>query len=315
MPGSALRRTPSLLDVPGVPGPRALFAQCALRCGRRAIGRHAFGRQGAFAATPHSGLRGAAPTRARRRTPALRNSYARLRRGAPCCAWAHGLAPRVVGAPADGQLGPDTAPALRIGHIASQQEGTRAKGAPGGARGVTRNRGQALGAGGRGQRLAEEREGKGGNARGRVDSTVGSHNWQRAPCRMRRQGTERSAGGANLRPVRAMKTAALSAHEASSGLRSLTHLEAGTRKGARLQQRRAWEHQRGAVAGALHGRARRHGTHRGSGRGNRDTRRELGTSHRQLHPKVGGHGTSERPHRPHIDHGRLWNREGVHHHE
>ncbi|KAH8616101.1 hypothetical protein ERJ75_000513200 [Trypanosoma vivax] len=89
MPGSALRRTPSALDVPGVPGPRALFAQCALRCGRRAIGRHAFGRRGAFAATPHSGLRGARADTGAAQDAVAKEQLRSLRRGAPCCAWAH----------------------------------------------------------------------------------------------------------------------------------------------------------------------------------------------------------------------------------
>ncbi|KAH8616108.1 hypothetical protein ERJ75_000513300 [Trypanosoma vivax] len=104
----------------------------------------------------------------------------------------------------------------------------------------------------------------------------------------------------------AMKTAALSAREASSGLRSLTHLGAG-------------EEARRRIAAA----ARMGSTARGSGwratwtrkktwhaprvgRGNRDTRRELGTDHRQLQPKVERHGAPKRPHRRQIDHGRLW---------
>ncbi|CCD20668.1 hypothetical protein, conserved in T. vivax, partial [Trypanosoma vivax Y486] len=264
---------------------------------------------------------GRAPTRARRRMPPLRNSYAVCVAERRAAHGRTGRAPRVVGEPADGQLGPDTsAGAAHRAHRVCSRRALAQNERRGGARGgdeSTRGRRERAG-----EKLAEARDGarggKGrgrkGNARGRVDSTVGSHNWRRAPCRMRRQGTERGAGGANLRPVRGYENSG--AQRARSKLGPAEPDTPRGRGGGKAQDCVSGahgEHQRGAVAGALHGRARRRGTHRGFGRGNRDTRRELGTDHRQLQPKVGRHGAPERPHRRHIDHGRLWNRTGVHH--
>ncbi|KAH8614919.1 hypothetical protein ERJ75_000638800 [Trypanosoma vivax] len=106
---------------------------------------------------------GRAPTRARRRMPALRNSYADCVAERRAAHGRTGMAPRVGGAPADGQLGPDTsAGGAHRAHRVRSRRALAQKEREGEREGVTRARGQALGGGacgseGRGLR----RKGKG----------------------------------------------------------------------------------------------------------------------------------------------------------
>ncbi|CCD18920.1 hypothetical protein, conserved in T. vivax [Trypanosoma vivax Y486] len=175
---------------------------------------------------------GRAPTRARRRMPSLRNSYAVCVAERRAAHGRTGMAPRVVGAPADGQLGPDTCAGVahRAHRVCTRwalAQNERRGGARGGgesARPGTRGRGLRK----RGTWLAEEREGEGKGMLAAaltalLASTIGAA--RLAECAGKAlseaQAVQICASSA------AMKTAALSAREASSGLRSLTHLEAG----------------------------------------------------------------------------------------
>ncbi|KAH8616082.1 hypothetical protein ERJ75_000513400 [Trypanosoma vivax] len=242
MPGSALRRTPSALDVPGVPGPRALFAQCALCCAATVA---------PSAGTPLAGgarsrqrrtadCEGRAPTRARRRMPPLRNSYAVCVVERRAAHGRTGRAPRVVGAPADGQLGPDTcAGTAHRAHRVCTRRALAQKERRGGARGGDESTRGGESARGRRERagrssrkrgtwLAEEREGEGKGMLAAaltalLAATIGAA--RLAECAGKALSEAQAVQICGLSA--AMKTAALSAREASSGLRSLTHLGAG----------------------------------------------------------------------------------------
>ncbi|CCD18453.1 hypothetical protein, conserved in T. vivax, (fragment) [Trypanosoma vivax Y486] len=164
--------------------------------------------------------------------PSLRNSYAVCVAERRAAHGRTGMAPRVVGAPADGQLGPDTCAGVahRAHRVCTRwalAQNERRGGARGGdesARPGTRGRGLRK----RGTWLAEEREGEGAGMLAAaltalLASTIGAA--RLAECAGKALSEAQAVQICGLSA--AMKTAALSAREASSGLRSLTHLVAG----------------------------------------------------------------------------------------